>query len=73
VKIKNFDPSQWVSIGTAAALAGVARSWMRVRAKEGTVSAIEIDGQWFVLRSDAEKYERHPSVGRPRKLEGRGG
>jgi hypothetical protein len=32
----------------------------------GKIPGIEIDGQWFVLRSAAAAFERHPSAGRPR-------
>jgi hypothetical protein len=68
--IAKFRPEQWVSVTTAASLAGVHREWMRRLAKAGRVQAFEIEGQWFVFRRDAEKYVRGKS-GRPRKQEPR--
>jgi hypothetical protein len=65
--IRNFKPGEWVSVGTAAGLAGVSRDWMRALAKAGKVRAFEIEGMWFVLRRDAAAFERDPSGrGRPR-------
>lgn len=61
-----IDPALYVSIGTAAALADVTRHWMRVQAIQGKVAAVQIDGQWFVMRSAAEQFKRHPTAGRPR-------
>lgn len=63
--IKNFDPDKWVGIGTAASLADVHREWMRRLARTGKVKSFAIEGQWFVLRSDAERFERSDR-GRPR-------
>jgi len=63
-----IDPTLYVTVGRAATLAGVSRYWMRQLAQAGSISAVEIDGQWFVLRSAAESYERPcPSMGRPTK------
>jgi hypothetical protein len=67
MKVPGFDTDEWVSVGTAAAIADVSRQWMRDRAKAGVVRSIVIDGQWFICRKDAEKYERHPTFGRPRQ------
>ncbi len=67
MKFKGFDPSEWVSVGTAARLADVDRGWMRRLARDGKVRAFEIEGQWFVFRADAEAYERSYLEGRPRK------
>ena len=60
-----IDPSLYVRVGTAADLANVSRFWMLQHVKAGKVPGIEIDGQWFVLRSAAVAYERHPTAGRP--------
>jgi hypothetical protein len=65
MKIPNFNPEQWVHVTTAASLAGVHREWMRKLAKSGRVQAFEIEGEWFVLRRDAEKYVRG-KPGRPK-------
>jgi hypothetical protein len=70
MEIAKFRPEQWVPVTTAASLAGVHREWMRRLAKAGRVQAFEIEGQWFVLRKDAEKYVRGKS-GRPRTRESR--
>ncbi len=69
MKIRNFDPSEWVAVGTAAKLADVSTSWARSMAKAGKWRAIEIDGLWFIHRKDAKSFERHPNFGRPRKAE----
>lgn len=61
-----IETTDYVSVGTAAKAADVSRLWMRTLAQAGKVRAVEIDGQWFVHRKDAEKYERHPTAGRPR-------
>lgn len=62
---KKIDPALYVTIGTAAKLADVSRYWMRQRVQDGTISGVEIDGQWFALRSAAEGYRRS-ACGRPR-------
>ena len=64
-----IDPSLYVRVGTAADLANVSRFWMLQHVKAGKVPGIEIDGQWFVLRSAAVAFERHPYSGRPQSEE----
>jgi hypothetical protein len=66
-----IDPSLYVTVGHAAELADVSRMWMRTQAQAGRIPAVEIDGIWFVLRSAAEAFERHPTAGRPRVSGGR--
>jgi len=61
-----IDPALYCAIGTAARLADVSRHWMRLQAAAGRIPAVQIDGQWFVLRSAAEAFQRHPTAGRPR-------
>lgn len=61
-----IDPSLYVTVGHAAELADVSRHWMRLQAIAGRIPAVEIDGIWFVLRSAAASFERHPTAGRPR-------
>lgn len=66
-----IDPSLYVTVGHAAEIADVSRLWMRKLAKnDKRLGGVEIDGIWFVLRSAAESFERHPTAGRPR-LSGR--
>ena len=60
-----IDPTLYVTIGNAAKIADVDRFWMRQLVQRGTVAGVEIDGQWFALRSAAEKYQR-TELGRPR-------
>jgi hypothetical protein len=64
-----IDPSLYCTIGTAAQLAGVSRLWMRTQVQKGAVAGIEIDGQWFALRSSAAAFTRDP-VGRGRPRDG---
>jgi hypothetical protein len=61
-----INPDLYCTVGTAARLADVSRHWMRLQAAAGKIMAVQIDGQWFVLRSAAERFERHPTAGRPR-------
>lgn len=61
-----IDPSLYVTVGHAADMASVSRFWMRQQVQAGKVAGVCIDGIWFVLRSAAEAYERHPTAGRPR-------
>jgi hypothetical protein len=60
-----IDPTLYVTIGSAARIADVDRFWMRQLVKSGKISGVEIDGQWFALRSAVEKYQRS-DTGRPR-------
>lgn len=60
-----IDPTLYVTIGSAARIADVDRFWMRQLVKAGKIPGVEIDGQWFALRSAVEKYQRS-EMGRPR-------
>ena len=64
-----IDPSLYIRVGTAADLANVSRQWMLQHVQTGKVAGIEIDGQWFALRSAALAFERHPHAGRPQSDE----
>lgn len=62
-----IDPDRYVTIGTAAKLAGVSRLWMRKLVQGGHVAGVKIDTQWFALRSAVESFaETTPERGRPR-------
>lgn len=61
-----IDPSLYIRIGTAAAIADVSPLWMRTKVQTGAIKGVEIDGQWFALRSAVEAYQRS-DTGRPRK------
>jgi len=65
-KPKLIDPTKYVRIGTAAEIAGVTRGYINRLIVAGTFPGVEIDGQHFVLRSDAESFTRQPGMGRPR-------
>jgi hypothetical protein len=64
-----IDPTLYVRVGTAADLANVSRQWMLQHVQTGKIPGIEIDGQWFALRSAALAFERHPNAGRPQSDE----
>lgn len=62
-----IDPDKYVTIGTAAKLANVSRLWMRKLVQGGHVAGIQIDNQWFALRSAVESFaSTTPERGRPR-------
>lgn len=63
---KKIDPAMFVTTSTAAGVGGVSRYHMSREARAGNVPGVMVDGQWLILRSAAEAYERHPSAGRPR-------
>jgi len=64
-----IDPALYVRVGTAADLANVSRFWMLQQVSGGKIPGVQIDNQWFVLRSAAAAYERHPTAGRPQSGE----
>jgi len=63
---RRINPADYLTISRAAELAGVSGFWMRQQVKKGTMAGVQIDGVWFVLRSAAEGFQRHPTAGRPR-------
>lgn len=63
---KKIDPALFVTTSTAAGVGGVSRYHMSREARAGNVPGVMVDGQWLILRSAAEAYERHPAAGRPR-------
>jgi hypothetical protein len=66
MKTSRINPADYLTISHAAELAGVSGFWMRQSVKKGSVPGVQIDGVWFVLRSAAEGFQRHPTAGRPR-------
>lgn len=66
MKSSRINPADYLTISHAAELAGVSGFWMRQQVKKGTMAGVQIDGVWFVLRSAAEGFQRHPTAGRPR-------
>ncbi len=64
---KLIDPSLYIRIGTAAKIAGVTRAYINRLIVAGRFPGVEIDGQHFVLRSDAEGFRRQAGMGRPTK------
>ena len=61
-----IDPDKYITVGHAADIACVSRLWMREQVKTGRLPGVCMDGIWFVLRTAAEGFERHPTAGRPR-------
>jgi excisionase family DNA binding protein len=59
-----IDPSEYVRIGTAAALAGVTRAYVNRLIKAGRLPAVTIDGQNFVRRADAVRFKPLPPGGK---------
>lgn len=57
---KKIDPDEYVRIGTAAAIAGVTRAYINRLIAQGRLPAIQIDGQNFVRRLDAENFAVSP-------------
>lgn len=62
-----FDLSNAITLTQAAELAGVTDRWMRQLVKDEKVRAVRIGKFWLVDKDDAEKFQRHPTAGRPRK------
>jgi predicted DNA-binding transcriptional regulator AlpA len=54
---KRIDPDEYVRVGTAASIAGVTRAYINRLIAQGRFPAVSIDGQNFVKRADAEKYQ----------------
>ena len=59
------DPTLFVTMSTAAGLAGCARQHMSREVRANRVPGVWIDGQWIVLRSAAKALDLQKS-GRPR-------
>ena len=59
------DPTLFVTMSTAAGLAGCARQHMSREVRANRVPGVWIDGQWIVLRSAAQAMELK-KIGRPR-------
>lgn len=59
---KKIDPGEYVRVGTAAKLAGVTRAYVNRLVAQGRLPAIQIDGQNFVRRVDAENFAFPPKT-----------
>jgi excisionase family DNA binding protein len=51
----------------AAAIADVTEQWLRLMVKSGKVRGVKVGRNWQVSRSDVEWFQRHPTMGRPRR------
>ena len=51
----------------AAAIADVTEQWLRLMVKAGKVKGVKVGRNWKVSRADAEWFQRHPTMGRPRR------
>lgn len=56
MKIKNFDPNDWISPITAAKIRDCSRQAIHTLMKKGRFKVLEIDGIVFVLKKDVEDY-----------------
>jgi hypothetical protein len=61
------DFSKVLPLPQAAALAGVTERWMRFLVTSGAVKGTRVGRFWLVDKESAEKFQRHPTAGRPRK------
>jgi hypothetical protein len=52
-----IETNHYVRVGTAAKLAGVTRAYIRRLIHEKRMKAVEVDGVFLVLRTDAESYQ----------------
>ena len=64
-KQKN-EIKSWVSLTEAAKMADVSQFWMRTLVQQGKVEGVRIGNNYIVKKDSAERFERHPSAGRPR-------
>lgn len=51
----------------AAAIADVTEQWLRLMVKAGKVRGVKVGRNWQVSRADVEWFQRHPTMGRPRR------
>jgi hypothetical protein len=51
----------------AAAIADVTEQWLRLMVKSGKVRGVKVGRNWQVSRVDVEWFQRHPTMGRPRR------
>jgi hypothetical protein len=51
----------------AAAIADVTEQWLRLMVKAGKVRGVKAGRNWTVSRTDVEWFQRHPTMGRPRR------
>jgi hypothetical protein len=57
----------FIRLVEAAAIADVTEQWLRTMVKAGKIRGIKAGRNWQVSRSDAEWFQRHPTMGRPRR------
>lgn len=55
---KKIDPDEYIRIGTAAEITGLTRAYINRLIASGRFPAVSIDGQNFVRRADAEKFQK---------------
>jgi len=65
-KAKPVSPDDLLPMAEVAAMADITPQWALKMAKSGKLSAVNIGGRWFALRSAAEAYRR-TNEGRPRR------
>jgi hypothetical protein len=62
-----MDLANAVSLPEASRLADVSEGWMRTLVQTGKIMGVKIGRNYLVDRDSAKAFDRHPSVGRPRK------
>ena len=57
----------FIRLVEAAAIADVTEQWLRLMVKAGKVRGVKAGRNWTVSRTDVEWFQRHPTMGRPRR------
>lgn len=57
----------FIRLVEAAAIADVTEQWLRLMVKAGKVKGVKVGRNWTVSRTDVEWFQRHPTMGRPRR------
>jgi len=63
------SPRDMIGTAEAAALAGVSEKWIRRLVESGKLAGRRVGRSWIVSAAAAARFKRHPTAGRPRKLE----
>jgi excisionase family DNA binding protein len=63
------SPRDMIGTAEAAALAGVSEKWIRRLVESGKLAGRRVGRSWIVSAAAAARFKRHPTAGRPRKIE----
>lgn len=61
-----ISPDDLLSLPAAAIIADVTEQWLRRLVAAGKIRGFRVGGRWLVQRGAVEKFQRHPTAGRPR-------